>query len=248
MFLVMIQIAVTTCSGMGDLVWIFWRPWCVQWKQVLDHKESIVVWVWAVQRSGNHAVMCASCNTARDAWRWCQSRDNIFCGQCWNKSRCSSWSWWYKLTTTNVSTVQKLQLTHSADQLFGSAGHKHTAHLLDLAILKLFCVACLPPTFVDYPEWKDLFHVSTPNYTPASRTHLMDDCIMSKQERVQGLQIAELKGEDRLTCSFDGGSIWGGDSFYMVHVMTPAQCVMLLEGQECAWSMILLHQQTWNSC
>jgi hypothetical protein len=45
--------------------------------------------------------------------------------------------------------------------------------------------------------------------------------------------IAKLKQEHNLTCSFDGGSTWGGDSFYTMHATTPAQHVMLLEGWEC---------------
>jgi hypothetical protein len=136
-------------------------------------------------------------------------------------------------TTSNVSAVRKFQPTRNTADFFGEEGRKYRGRLLDLAVVKFFCAARLPPAVADYPEWKDLLCIGSPNYMPASRTRLMDDHIMSEQERVRELQIMELKQEHRLTCSFDGGSIRGGDAFYTVHATTPARRVMLLEGQEC---------------
>lgn len=120
-----------------------------------------------------------------------------------------------------------------ASDFFGPQGRRETSNALDLAILKLFCCARIPPAVVDLQEWKDLFQVTHPSYKPASRTRLMDEHIMSEQERVRQLQVAELRTQTNLTCSFDGGSTRGGDSFYTVHATTSTRKVSLLEGQEC---------------
>ena len=57
---------------------------------------------------------------------------------------------------------------------------------------------------------------------------------MSEQEHVRGRQLAILKMKDRLSLSFDGGSIRSGEALYTVHATTPdKRRVMLLEGQEC---------------
>jgi hypothetical protein len=120
-----------------------------------------------------------------------------------------------------------------ADSFFGPRGRKEIHRSLDLAILQFICVARLPPSVVDLPEWKNIFAIQTPSYSTASRTKLMDDHIMSEQENVRKLQIIELKNQHRLSLSLDGGALRSSEPLYTIHATTPARKVMLLEGQEC---------------
>jgi hypothetical protein len=114
---------------------------------------------------------------------------------------------------------------------FGPGGRRCLHRALDLAVVKLICVARLPPSL---DEWKELFALQTPSYHPASRTKLMENQIMSEQEHVRKSQIAILETKDRLSLSFDGGSIRSGESLYTVHATTAEERrAMLLEGQEC---------------
>ncbi|CAA7268960.1 unnamed protein product [Cyclocybe aegerita] len=81
---------------------------------------------------------------------------------------------------------------------------------------KLAFFARVAPAVVDLDEWKAMFLLQTPSYSPASRTTLMENHIMSEQD-----------------LSFDGGLIRSGDSLYTVHATTEERRVMLIEGQEC---------------
>ena len=54
----------------------------------------------------------------------------------------------------------------------------------DLAIVKFFCVAWIPPAVADLDVWKNMFRVCLQSYVPASGTRLMDDHIMSEQALV----------------------------------------------------------------
>ncbi|KAJ7142789.1 hypothetical protein C8R44DRAFT_726119 [Mycena epipterygia] len=129
-----------------------------------------------------------------------------------------------------------------ADQtvaFFGAAGAKqmreHWAAMLDLAIVKLFAAAGLPPRLADYPEYKEVLRLAVlagPHYVPAGRTILMDNHIMSEQERVRGLQIAFLQTQTRLAVSFDGGDLISGEYFYTVHANTAEGRSFLLEVSE----------------
>ncbi|KAJ7435596.1 ribonuclease H-like domain-containing protein [Mycena galericulata] len=134
-------------------------------------------------------------------------------------------------------------------EFFGSAGAKqvreHHGALLDLAIVKLFSAAGLPPRLADYPEWKELLlraAYAGPRYIPAGRTILMDNHVMSEQERVRGLQIAYLKTQRRLNISADGGDLRSGETFYTVHASTHEGRSFLLEGVECT---LVSHTAEW---
>ncbi|KAJ7661998.1 ribonuclease H-like domain-containing protein, partial [Mycena polygramma] len=125
-------------------------------------------------------------------------------------------------------------------EFFGSAGaaqvREHLKAKLDLAIVKLFCAAGLPPRLADYPEYKEVLRLAAlagPRYTPAGRTILMDNHIMSEQERVRELQLAVLRSKTRLTVSFDGGDTRLGENFYTVHASMHDGRSFLLEGKEC---------------
>ncbi|KAJ7490603.1 ribonuclease H-like domain-containing protein [Mycena latifolia] len=103
-------------------------------------------------------------------------------------------------------------------EFFGAAGSKQVrdryAALLDLAIVKLFAAAGLPPRLADYPEYKEVLRLAAlvgTRYVPAGRTILMDNHIMSEQERVRALQIAFLRTQTRLSVSCDGGDLRSGE-------------------------------------
>ncbi|KAJ7606344.1 ribonuclease H-like domain-containing protein [Mycena polygramma] len=123
---------------------------------------------------------------------------------------------------------------------FGAAGAKqvqqHSGALLDLAIVKLFCAAGLPPNLADYPEYKEVLRLAAlagRYYEPAGRTILMDNHIMSEQEHVRNQQIAYLRTQTRLTLSFDGGDVRLGETLYTFHASNADGRSFLLEGLEC---------------
>ncbi|KAJ7620470.1 ribonuclease H-like domain-containing protein, partial [Mycena rosella] len=139
-----------------------------------------------------------------------------------------------------LSTAELNPPTQTPNEFFGSAGSKQVrernAALLDLAVVKLFCAAGLPPRLADYPEYKEVFRLAAlagPRYVPAGRTILIDNHIMSEQERVRALQIAFLKTQTRLSVSCDGGDLRSGEYFYTIHASTPEGRSFLLEGVEC---------------
>jgi len=125
-----------------------------------------------------------------------------------------------------------LPLLPQADGFFGPQGRQKIHRALDLAIVKFFCVAWIPPAIADLDVWKDMLRISLPSYVPASRTRLMDNHIMSEQERVRQLQLDHLKAQHHISISFDGGALRSGESLYTVHATTVARDVMLLEGQD----------------
>ncbi|KAJ6501823.1 ribonuclease H-like domain-containing protein, partial [Mycena vulgaris] len=125
-------------------------------------------------------------------------------------------------------------------EFFGSAATKQLrdryAALLDLAIVKLFAAAALPPRLADYPEYKEVFRLAPlagRHYVPAGRTILMDNHIMSEQERVRALQLEFLQTQTRLSISCDGGDLRSGEYFYTIHASTPNGRSFILEGFEC---------------
>jgi hypothetical protein len=137
----------------------------------------------------------------------------------------------------------------AAEEFFGRARTKqvreHFTALLDLAVVKLFSAAGLPPAFADYPEWKEIFRLAVlagPRYTPVGRTILMDNHVMSEQERVRGLQLSYLRTQTRLTVSFDGGDVRRGENLYTVHTSTCDRRAFLLEGFECT---LVSHTAEW---
>ena len=116
---------------------------------------------------------------------------------------------------------------------FGQGGRRALHGALDLAVVKLICIARLPPYIVNLNAWKDIFALQTPNYKPASCTQLSEGHILAEQEHIKKRQIDFLKTQYRISISFDGGTIKSGDSMYTVHATTEDNHVMLLEGQDC---------------
>ena len=131
-----------------------------------------------------------------------------------------------------LKASHSLQLLPWADGFFGHQGRQKIHRALDLAIVKFFCIAQIPPAIANLDVWKELLKISSPSYVPASHTRLMDDHIMSKQERVHQLQIKHLKAQQHISISFDGGALRSGESLYTVHATMVARDIMLLEGQD----------------
>ncbi|KAJ6542163.1 ribonuclease H-like domain-containing protein [Mycena vulgaris] len=134
-------------------------------------------------------------------------------------------------------------------EFFGSAATKQLrdryAALLDLAIVKLFAAAALPPRLADYPEYKEVFRLAPlaeRHYVPAGRTILMNNHIMSDQERVRALKLIFLQTQIRLSISCDGGDLRSGEYFYTIHASTPDGRSFILEGFEC---MNVSHTADW---
>ncbi|KAF8139762.1 hypothetical protein EV363DRAFT_1497650, partial [Boletus edulis] len=67
---------------------------------------------------------------------------------------------------------------------FGKAGRTLLKLRLDHAVVKLLCAAALPPTLVDYPEWKDIFSIANTAYKPACSTVIADAHIPTEAARV----------------------------------------------------------------
>lgn len=140
--------------------------------------------------------------------------------------------------TSTQSTAQflipKPPPTVTDKYAFFGQGGRHALHgALDLAVVKLICIARLPPYIVNLNAWKDIFALQTPNYKPASCTQLSEGHILAEQEHIKKQQIDYLKTQYRISISFDGGTIKSGDSMYTVHATTENNHVILLEGQDC---------------
>ncbi|KAJ6517150.1 hypothetical protein DFH09DRAFT_1099002 [Mycena vulgaris] len=124
-------------------------------------------------------------------------------------------------------------------EFFGSSATKQLrdryAALLDLAIVKLFAAAALPPRLANYPEYKEVVQLAPlagHHCVPPGRTILMGNHIMSEQERVRALQLAFLQTQTRLSISCDGRDLRSGDYFYTIHMSTPDGLSFILEGFE----------------
>jgi hypothetical protein len=127
-----------------------------------------------------------------------------------------------ELTTPSTTPMQHATSTQSTAQLlipkppptvtdkyafFGQGGRRALHGALDLAVVKLICIARLPPYIVNLNAWKDIFALQTPNYKPASCTQLSEGHILAEQEHIKKRQIDFLKTQYRISISFDGGTI-----------------------------------------
>ncbi|KAF8057516.1 ribonuclease H-like domain-containing protein [Lyophyllum atratum] len=103
---------------------------------------------------------------------------------------------------------------------------------IDLAIIQLVCAAGLPCFIVSRPQWINLLHKMDPKYIPASRSKLEEDQIPAEAANVQHLMYEELRKEEDLTISDDGGTSKGRDAFWTVHISTKSRKVYFVEGRE----------------
>jgi hypothetical protein len=102
---------------------------------------------------------------------------------------------------------------------------------MNLAIVKLFCAAALPPHIADYQEWKDMLMIANQAYHPASCSTIADSHIPKEAARVRDLVI---KLNFNLTVSFDGGGTKRQQAVYTIHFTTPDGRSFLIRGEECS--------------
>lgn len=100
---------------------------------------------------------------------------------------------------------------------------------LDLAIIKLFCVAGLPTSLVSRPEWRNVFTLADPTYKPASREKLEVEQIVGEAEKIIEKLIKYLRTQENLTISYDGGTTRGREAMWTLHISTPNGKVYLME-------------------
>jgi hypothetical protein len=115
------------------------------------------------------------------------------------------------------------------DVIAGDAGRKLLQTKLDLAIVHLICAAALPPTVVNYVQWKNIFRIANTRYNSPSSTKFADDLIPGEAARVCKTILDFLRTQTNLTISYDGATIKKPQS---VHFTTPDGHSFLVEGQE----------------
>lgn len=129
-------------------------------------------------------------------------------------------------------------LKHACHCRYLSPGLKAQANVLflqarmNLAVVNLVCMACLPPTVVDYPEWKNMHSIANIRYTPISSTTLVDNHIPAQAARAREQVLTHLRTQTDLTVSYDGATIKKPQSVYTVSFTTPDGRSFLMEGNE----------------
>ena len=108
-------------------------------------------------------------------------------------------------------------------------GRKERHNLLDLAIVKFFCITGIPTSIAAKNIWKEMLIIADPSYHPASRSKLEDTQIISEAENVLAKQREILRREEDLTISCDGGTSEGHEAFWTAHVSTPARKVYFMD-------------------
>ncbi|KAL7284543.1 hypothetical protein ACG7TL_001835 [Trametes sanguinea] len=118
----------------------------------------------------------------------------------------------------------------SLHDLVKREGSKQLKLKLDLAIVRLICVAGIPPHVADLDEWKSAWQLVNNHYRPASRTTIEDSHIPAEAAVAQKRQIEILQHKQNLTISFDGGSMQSTQSNLTIHVSTEDRRVFFFEG------------------
>jgi hypothetical protein len=103
---------------------------------------------------------------------------------------------------------------------------------ITLAIIQLFCICGLPLSLASSAPWKNVLASADPSYKPPDRTALSDKWIPAEADRIHIATIEQLKTQNDLTLSLDGGTSHSGESFWTLHVSTPAGKVYLLQVRE----------------
>ena len=136
---------------------------------------------------------------------------------------------------SEVSNPATETSSHSQASLHTTAkaeGCRQLHTRLDDAIVKLICVAGIPPRVADLPEWKEAWSIAAPSYTPASKSKLENSHIPSQAADVCEQQLQFLQNLDNLTISFDGGCLNSTQSNLTVHVITEDRQVYFFEGRD----------------
>lgn len=139
-------------------------------------------------------------------------------------------------TPTPATTESTKRITPSSQPSVLSLSRKAKIEAitaqLDLDIVKWICVAGIPPSKVDLPQWKTLWEHANPLYTPASSTKIEDVQIPKEAGHVRTINIQHLRTCIDLSITFDGNSTKLPQSVYTIHIITPARRVCLFEGNE----------------
>jgi hypothetical protein len=112
------------------------------------------------------------------------------------------------------------------------SGQKRRHKELNLSIIKLFCIQGLPTRITSTPEWRNMFSIADSSYKPADRQMLKVDQIVSEAEHIYAIQLKQLKTQEDLTISCDGGTLHGQEAFWTLHVSNPLGKVFLMETHE----------------
>lgn len=118
------------------------------------------------------------------------------------------------------------------DIYVGETGRKRLQAMLDLAVVNFICATAIPPTVVDYAEWKKIFTIANIRYHPKSSQIIVDDHIPGQAARARELSLKYLGTQVDLTISYDGATTKKPQSVYTIHFTTPDGRSFLIEGQE----------------
>ncbi|KAG9092594.1 hypothetical protein FRC07_011620, partial [Ceratobasidium sp. 392] len=101
------------------------------------------------------------------------------------------------------------------------------------ALLKLICDRMLALSIVDSVKWHEFVHTLDENITTASRSTISESFVTTKAAYIHRESIKTLSELSNLTLTFDGGTTWGGESIYTVHITDPVtREAYLIEGNE----------------
>jgi hypothetical protein len=125
--------------------------------------------------------------------------------------------------------------TENSSRLYNMAkkeGKQLRHRKLDLAVVKLFCVAGLATDISDLNEWKDVLYIADPSYHPPSRARLEEELIIGEAEEIQERQLAYLRTQENLTVSCDGGTTRNQEAFWTTHISSMERRVYMMEMRE----------------
>jgi hypothetical protein len=101
--------------------------------------------------------------------------------------------------------------------------------MLDITILKFFCVCSIPTSIASHDAWKDIFRIGVHGYKAADHSKLEDEQIISEAERIRQLQVDYLRTQENITVSCNGGTARNYDACWTVHMSTMQREVYLME-------------------
>jgi len=111
-------------------------------------------------------------------------------------------------------------------------GKEQRFKMLDMAILKFFCVCGIPTSVASHDAWQDIFRIGVRGYKAADRNKLEDEHIVSEAERIRQLQVDYLRTQENITVSCDGGTARNHNAYWTVHMSTMEHIVYLMETRE----------------
>ena len=111
------------------------------------------------------------------------------------------------------------------------AGREEKKRQLDYLIMRFIVVGGLAISKLDMQEWRDVWAVATPEYSPPSATTMEDVLISQEAKNIKKQSTQHLKAREDLTLTFDGNATRSQESVYTIHVTDPDRRVFLMEGK-----------------